>query len=185
MLCLRNVVPAPFLGPRWAAAHTATLFSATLQPPAFHRELLGLPERTAWIDVDSPFERSQLDIHIARDISTRWQHREASVAPIVARIGAQHAERPGNYLAFFSSFDYLDRVAAAFEADKGHPIRFTVQSRLPDKTLLEKVGDRRYVVRQILIDDEGDNDWAIEGEIDLSARSTAADPLVTIVRIGA
>ncbi len=119
VLCLRNVVPAPFLGPRWAAAHTATLFSATLQPPAFHRELLGLPERTAWIDVDSPFERSQLDIHIARDISTRWQHREASVAPIVARIGAQHAERPGNYLAFFSSFDYLDRVAAAFEA--AHP----------------------------------------------------------------
>lgn len=112
-------MPAPFLGPRWAVAHTATLFSATLQPPAFHRELLGLPEQTAWIDVDSPFERAQLDIHIARDISTRWQHRDASVAPITALIAAQYAERPGNYLAFFSSFDYLDRVAVAFEA--AHP----------------------------------------------------------------
>jgi Rad3-related DNA helicase len=119
VLCLRNVVPAPFLGPRWAVAHTATLFSATLQPPAFHRDLLGLPEQTAWIDVASPFERAQLDIHIARDISTRWQHRDASVAPIVALIAAQYAERPGNYLAFFSSFDYLDRVAVAFEA--AHP----------------------------------------------------------------
>jgi superfamily II RNA helicase len=79
----------------------------------------------------------------------------------------------------------LKQVAAAFEADKGHPIRFTVQSRLPDKTLLEKIGDRRYAVRQILIDDEGDNDWVIEGEIDLAARETASDPLVTVIRIGA
>ncbi|ACB34775.1 helicase c2 [Leptothrix cholodnii SP-6] len=113
-LCLRNVVPAPFLTPRLAAAHSTTLFSATLQPRRYHADLLGLPDDTAWIDVDSPFEARQLSVQIARHISTRWQHRSASLAPVVALIARQYAERPGNYLAFFSSFDYLERVAARF-----------------------------------------------------------------------
>lgn len=113
---LRNLVPAPFLRARWAAAHAATLFSATLQPPAHPRALLGLPDDCAWIEVDSPFDASRLAVHVARDISTRWQHREASIAPIVARIAAQHDARPGLYLVFASSFDYLDRLADAFAA---------------------------------------------------------------------
>jgi DNA excision repair protein ERCC-2 len=116
LVCLRNVVPASFLQPRFAAAHSTTLFSATLQPRRFYADMLGLPADTAWIDVDSPFESRQLAVHIARDISTRFAHRDASLAPIVERIERQFAAQPGNYLAFFSSFDYLDRVAGLFEA---------------------------------------------------------------------
>lgn len=118
-LHLRNVVPAGFLAPRLAAAHSTTLYSATLQPQAYHREMLGLPEETAWIDVASPFDASQLAVHVATDISTRWQHRAASCERIVARIAQQYAERPGHYLAFFSSFEYLEQVADAFAA--AHP----------------------------------------------------------------
>jgi len=119
-LSLRNVSPAPFLSPRWASVQTATLFSATLQPPEYHRAMLGLPEDTAEIDVASPFEAAQLQVQVARTLSTRWQHRATSVAPIVERIAAQFAARPGNYLAFFSSFDYLDAVLQAFSAQ--HPL---------------------------------------------------------------
>ncbi len=119
LLCVRNVVPAPFLAPRHAAARSTTLFSATLGPAGFHRDTLGLPEDTAWLDVESPFDAAQLAVRIAAHVSTRWQHRERSLAPIVELIAAQYAERPGNYLAYFSSFDYLDRVAALFEAS--HP----------------------------------------------------------------
>ena len=118
-LSLRNVVPAPYLKPRLAVAHTMTLFSATLQPQGYYADLLGLPDNTAWIDVESPFAATQLDVQIARDISTRYRHRDASQARIVARMARQYAVRPGNYLAFFSSFDYLDRVAAALAAT--HP----------------------------------------------------------------
>jgi Rad3-related DNA helicase len=118
-LHLRNVVPAGFLAPRFAAAHSTTLYSATLQPQAYHREMLGLPANTAWLDVASPFDATQLAVHVAGDISTRWQHRAASCGRIVALIGRQYAERPGHYLAFFSSFDYLDQVADAFAA--AHP----------------------------------------------------------------
>lgn len=112
-LTLRNVVPAPFLKARFAALHSATLFSATLQPPDYHREMLGLPDNSAWLAVASPFAAEQLRVRVARRISTRWQHRQRSVAPIAQLIAAQFSERPGNYLAFFSSFDYLEAALAA------------------------------------------------------------------------
>ncbi|PXW99295.1 Rad3-related DNA helicase [Sphaerotilus hippei] len=115
-LCLRNVVPAGFLAPRWAAAHSSTLFSATLQPGHYHRELLGLPQDTAQIDVESPFDSGQLAVHIARRLSTRYKDRAASLERIADLIAQQYGERPGHYLAFFSSYDYLEQVLACVEA---------------------------------------------------------------------
>jgi len=110
-LCLRNVVPAEFIRPRLTAARSSVLFSATLSPRHYYADLLGLPADTAWIDVESPFKAEQLQVRIVDQISTRFVHRQASVAPIVELITAQFARQPGNYLAFFSSFDYLQQVA--------------------------------------------------------------------------
>lgn len=118
-LNLRNVVPAPFLRERWLAAQGATLFSATLSPPAFVRELLGLPENSAWRDVPSPFAASQLRLEVARDISTRYTDRAQSLDRLVDRIAHHYTQRPGNYLAFFSSFDY-QRQASERLAER-HP----------------------------------------------------------------
>ncbi|WP_433740989.1 ATP-dependent DNA helicase [Pseudomonas putida] len=109
-LCLRNVVPAGFIGPRLTAARSTVLFSATLSPRHYYADLLGTPKSTVCIDVESPFEARQLQVHIVSQISTRFAHRQASVAPIVELIAEQFSQRPGNYLAFFSSFDYLQQV---------------------------------------------------------------------------
>lgn len=76
VLCLRNLVPGRFLAPRFTAAQTSVLFSATLIPHAFFRD------------------------------------RERSLAPIADLLARQYTTRPGNYLVFLSSFEYLDRVAA-------------------------------------------------------------------------
>jgi len=110
-LSLRNVVPAEFLRPRLTAARSSVLFSATLSPRHYYANLLGLPADTPWIDVESPFEAAQLQVHIIDRISTRFVHRQASLAPIVALIAEQFERAPGNYLAFFSSFDYQQQVA--------------------------------------------------------------------------
>ena len=118
--CLRNVVPAPFLKPRWEATHTTTLFSATLQPTPFYSDLLGLPDDTVALDVASPFEAAQLQVRVARHISTRYRHRRASAQAIIEVMAQQFAARPGNYLAFFSSHDYLQDVAA--ELQDRHPL---------------------------------------------------------------
>jgi Rad3-related DNA helicase len=113
-LALRNLVPAPFLKPRFAAAYTATLFSATLTPTTFYRDTLGLPADSVSVDVESPFSAEQLAIRVAGHISTRWQHRARSIAPIVEVMAQQVAQHRGNYLAFFSSFEYLQQVHDAF-----------------------------------------------------------------------
>ncbi|MBC2381034.1 ATP-dependent DNA helicase [Pseudomonas sp. WS 5106] len=110
-LCLRNVVPAEFIRPRLTAARSSVLFSATLSPRHYYADLLGLPQDTAWIDVESPFKAEQLHVRIVGEISTRFTHRSASLEPIVELIADQFAKKPGNYLAFFSSFDYLQQVA--------------------------------------------------------------------------
>ena len=112
VLCIRNVIPAPFLAPRFEEARSCVLFSATLAPQRFYADTLGLPAKRVWLDVDSPFRSEQLQVHLARHISTRYRDRHASLQPIVDLIAAQYQARPGNYLAFFSSFEYLQQVTA-------------------------------------------------------------------------
>jgi len=127
-LCLRNVVPAAFIGPRLSAARSSVLFSATLSPRHYYADLLGTPADTVWIDVESPFSADQLQVQIVSRISTRFAHRQASLEPIVDLIARQFSERPGNYLAFFSSFDYLQQVAQLL-AERHPQITLWQQSR--------------------------------------------------------
>lgn len=135
-LCLRNVVPAALLRPRLTAARSSVLFSATLNPRHYYADLLGLPENTVWLDVESPFEARQLEVHIVSRISTRYVHRQASLAPIVELLARQFQARPGNYLAFFSSFDYLQQVAELLALE--HPqIALWQQSRGMDESSRE------------------------------------------------
>lgn len=127
-LCLRNVIPAPFLSERIQAAQSTTLFSATLSPATFYQDLLGLPETTLTLDVPSPFTADQLRVRLVDSVSTRFQDRADSLAPIAALMARQYRERPGNYLAFFSSFDYLQDVARVLES-REPDIRVWKQSR--------------------------------------------------------
>ena len=127
-LCIRCVNPGDFLKERFAAGATAVLFSATFAPATFYRTLLGLPENAAWINVASPFDRDQLEVRIESRISTRFHDRGRSLRPIVELIARQYRSRPGNYLAFFSSFAYLDSVSGLFR-ERAPDIPFWAQTR--------------------------------------------------------
>ena len=141
VLCIRNVVPAPFLKPRFAAAHAAVLFSATLSPPRFYADSLGLPADTAWLDVEGAFSAEQLAVHVVDDIPTRYRRRHDSLAPIADLVAAQYAQAPGNYIAFFSSFDYLQRALTEFRAR--HPrIATWEQTRPMDEAARQAFVDR-------------------------------------------
>jgi Rad3-related DNA helicase len=109
---VRNVMPAAFLRQRLKLLHSLTLFSATLAPPAYAIQLLGLPEDTAWIDVPSAFPAEHLTVQVADDVSTRLTDRPRSLRRLVGIVPAQFDAHPGNYLAFFSSFEYLEQAAA-------------------------------------------------------------------------
>jgi DNA excision repair protein ERCC-2 len=113
-LCIRNVVPAPFIKGRLEAAQCSVLFSATLSPAKFYQNMLGLPANAVWLDVPTPFRAEQLEVRVVSRISTRWNQRAASLTPICTLIARQYAAQPGNYLAFVSSFEYLRNLFEVF-----------------------------------------------------------------------
>ncbi|HBX57589.1 MAG TPA: ATP-dependent DNA helicase, partial [Pseudomonas sp.] len=140
-LCIRNIVPAPFLAPRFDAAHSSTLFSATLSPAHYYADLLGLPPNTPWIDVESPFSATQLQVQAVSNLSTRYVHRDYSLAPIAALMARQFAARPGNYLAFFSSYAYLRLALETFS--EAHPqVPVWEQSRQMDESQRQQFLER-------------------------------------------
>jgi DNA excision repair protein ERCC-2 len=127
-LNIRNIVPAPFLNPRITAAHSVALFSATLSPPQFYKETLGLPDSTVSMSAASPFSPSQLYVAAVSHISTRYNDRAQSLSHIVELMARQYCKTPGNYLAFTSSYDYLLSLEQLFTLR--HPnIPVRVQTR--------------------------------------------------------
>ena len=116
-LCLNlsNVVPAPFMRPRWAGLHGCTLFSATLSPPDYQTHLLGLLEGTGWLDVPPVFPAEHLCVQVAERLSTRYAHRSRSLQALAQVLTRQFDAHPGNYLAFFSSHDYLQQAAEVLQ----------------------------------------------------------------------
>jgi DNA excision repair protein ERCC-2 len=138
---IQNLIPAPFLRPRFAVARSVTLFSATLNPPRYYTDMLGLPEDTAAIDVESPFSPDQLEVKVVSRISTRYADRQRSAAPIARLIAEQFTKEAGNYLAFFSSFDYLELVAAEF-ARRNPQIPAWTQARGMDESARKQFLDR-------------------------------------------
>ncbi|AOY89402.1 ATP-dependent DNA helicase [Marinobacter salinus] len=112
-LTIQNLIPADFLRERFEVAHSVLLFSATLSPGIYYRDLLGLPEDSRFISLPSPFTADQLQVHFTPGISTRQAHRQASAEPIAELVAQQYRQRPGHYLAFFSSFKYLNDVSEA------------------------------------------------------------------------
>lgn len=146
-LCIRNIVPAPFLAPRFAAAHSCTLFSATLSPPNYYRDLLGLPAATPWLDVESPFSAAQLQVQAISNLSTRYAHRDYSLAPIATLMARQFAAQPGNYLAFFSSYAYLRQALDEFAAAHPH-VPVWEQSRQMDESQRQGFLDRFHTSGQ-------------------------------------
>ncbi|MBW7475176.1 ATP-dependent DNA helicase [Paenibacillus oenotherae] len=86
------------------------LFSATLSPLSYYMDVLGGdPERDYSVSIASPFSREQLEVFI-QPLSTRYQDRERSMSPIVDLIRGLTGKRPGNYLVFFPSYEYMNRV---------------------------------------------------------------------------
>jgi DNA excision repair protein ERCC-2 len=92
-------------------------FSATLKPFEYYAKLSGLnPEAVRTAEFLSPFPAERRKLLIIPQISTRYARREKNYAKIADALSRIAALRPGNYFAFFPSFQFLDRVAEIFVA---------------------------------------------------------------------
>jgi len=109
-LCLD---PAPWLGRRIRAFHSAVLMSATLAPLDFHARTLGVDApSTVRLDLPSPFPRENRLIAAVDSVDTRLRARSEHAAAIADLIARGVRTRRGNWLAFFSSFAFRDEVVA-------------------------------------------------------------------------
>ncbi|WP_125981236.1 ATP-dependent DNA helicase [Loigolactobacillus iwatensis] len=111
-LCLD---PSTFLDQSLKKGAGAVLFSATLSPVNYYREVLGNDETSLAFQLPSPFSATKQAIMIAQYVQTTYQKRAANLTKIVMSLGELVQAKQGNYLFFFPSYSYLETVYAAFQ----------------------------------------------------------------------
>ncbi len=78
----------------FAKGRAAVLFSATLSPAGYYKDLCGVPEARA-VALRSPFPAENLGLWCARNISTRYKDRADSVEKIAALLYEMVCARAG------------------------------------------------------------------------------------------
>ncbi|MFH0071022.1 ATP-dependent DNA helicase, partial [Peribacillus sp. NPDC056705] len=92
---------------------SSILFSATLMPLGYYRDMLGAEEEDYSLSIPSPFSAEQLDMRIM-PLSTRYKDRERNLEPIVRMLMELVQEQPVNTLVFLPSYPYMQDIHAAF-----------------------------------------------------------------------
>lgn len=110
-LCLD---PSAFLADSFALGRAAVLFSATLAPASYYKDLCGVPEARA-VALRSPFPAGNQGLFCIGNVSTRYKDRDASLAIVAESLATMVRARCGNYLAFFPSYAYMEQAYAQFK----------------------------------------------------------------------
>jgi DNA excision repair protein ERCC-2 len=106
--------PSHLLNEAWKRSLCAVLFSGTLTPARYYRNILGCYEHAKGINLSSPFPSANLAVFVADHISTLYRQREKSCRQVSRTIATLVRQRTGNYLIFFPSYVYLDMVYRQF-----------------------------------------------------------------------
>jgi len=93
---------------------SAVLFSATLSPLPYFRDILGGTEEDKILALDSPYDKRRLCVLITDIVSTRYKERDQSKEQLVKLIGTFVQSKTGNYIVYFPSYKYLTDVHAEF-----------------------------------------------------------------------
>ena len=127
--------PAGILRPILQKAEARVLFSATLTPNDYFADILGGDRDSVLVNFESPFPRDRLCVAICDGVSTRFEDRDSSYRKIMSYIAATVSAKRGNYMVYFPSYAYLEKVYALFQ--KKYPTVKTVVQR-PGMTYAER-----------------------------------------------
>lgn len=125
--------PASHLKECLDKGRTAVFFSATLLPVLYYKELLSGNLEDYAVYAHSPFPASNRLLAVAGDVSSRYTRRNRREFDKVIRYIFQvAAQRQGNYMVFFPSYQYMNEVFELWEEKKmsrEHPkLRIITQS---------------------------------------------------------
>ena len=174
MLCLD---PSAFLAVDFAKGRAAVLFSATLAPAGYYKDLCGLPDARA-VALRSPFDADRLGLWCARQVSTRYKDRETSIAAISDLLAVMAAARPGHYLAFFPSHSYLQTVWQDFTA------RYPDQTTLCQESAMDEDKRADFLARFMAQDGKALLGFAVQGGVFGEGVDMAGESLIGAAIIG-
>lgn len=117
-LCLYCLDPSKKLRETMQLVKARILFSATLSPINYYIDVLGGDGDSPVLLLPSPFDSSHMNLSIAPTISTKYKARENSYAKVASYIKAFVEGKIGNYLVYFPSYEYLEKITPFFSFDK-------------------------------------------------------------------
>jgi DNA excision repair protein ERCC-2 len=109
---LRCLSPAPRVRLDAQRCAALVLFSATLSPAGSHRHQLGLTEAARSLVIPCPFPAERRLLLRVDDLDLRARERGTSLAAVAGVVRDLVAARPGHYLVFGPSHDYLAALDA-------------------------------------------------------------------------
>lgn len=109
-----------FIRERYEKFQQLVVFSATLKPFSYYAKLSGLESGNLIMEeFQSPFDKEKRKVLIIPQISTKFSVRAQNYPKIAETIERVVKLKDGNYLAFFPSFDFLEKVYATFRKPAG------------------------------------------------------------------
>ena len=116
LLCLD---PRKMLDRHMSSARSTILFSATLSPLAYFKNILGGRNEDATLRLPSPFPRENLLVFNEDRIETRFRHRARFLEGTARSIYDWARTHKGNVMVFFPSYKYLLDTLDIFERYEG------------------------------------------------------------------
>lgn len=86
------------------------LFSATLTPLDYFREILGGEDDDPTLALESPFPESHFRLLVADHIGTSYRQRDKTYDDVAHAVASLVQGKTGNYLVFFPSYRYMQSV---------------------------------------------------------------------------
>jgi DNA excision repair protein ERCC-2 len=108
--------PSFLLRQALARGKAAVFFSATLTPIDYYRALLGGSPEDPLLQLPSPFPPEHLAVLVQDRIHTHFKARAGSLPEVVQAIASLVEGRPGNYMVYLPSYQYLTAVQEQFHA---------------------------------------------------------------------
>ena len=105
------VNPSKVIQDKMKKAKSNIVFSATLIPMSYFKDMYGFNENDHSVNLRSPFDVNNRLIMIGDNISTTYNKRNETCEQIIDYIVNCVEAREGNYMVFFPSYKYMNMVA--------------------------------------------------------------------------
>jgi DNA excision repair protein ERCC-2 len=94
----------------------AILFSATMTPMDYFKQILGCDQSAHHLILHSPFPGENLGLYISDQISTYFRHRDQTADQVAQVIATLIEQKKGNYLLYFPSYVYMRKIYQSYTA---------------------------------------------------------------------